>query len=170
MVDVLTANITAKTTVPCSSYLSEQSRSYFEAEYGAENGFFASYSSSFFQSPECTSYAKWIVNGGRGSVFPYSNCLDSISVDQDRVNELEMYFPGGAGPRYGSQICCGPCAILIDEIQVLYFPEKDSPAARCGQKPLGTVTAKPNITSNALRQREVAGDEDGIAIVDGYTL
>lgn len=39
-----------------------------------------------------------------------------------------------------------------------------------GQKPLETVTAKVNITWNALRRREVTGDEDGITIVNGYTL
>lgn len=47
---------------------------------------------------------------------------------------------------------------------------KDSPAAECGQKSLETVTAEPNITWHALRRREVAGDEDGITIANGYTL
>lgn len=169
VVDVLTANRTTKTTVPCSSYLSAQYTSYLEGD----PDFYSSYTSSFFRSPDCTSYANWIINDGVGSALPYPNCMDSMSVGpgQDRVFELGKYLPGGASLRYGqNQFCCGPCAILIDEIQVLYFPEKDSPAAECGQKPLGTVTAKPNITSNAFRRRDVAGEKDVIAIINGYTL
>lgn len=98
--------------------------------------------------------------------------MDSLSVGpgQDRVYELEKYLPAGASLRYGLQFCCDPCAILIDEVQVFYFPGKDSPAAECGQKPLGTVRAKPNITSNAVCRRDVAGDKDGIAIINSYTL
>ena len=132
-------------------------------------GFCDSYSKSFLTSPESTSYAHWIEEDGLASVLLYSNCIDSELIGVDRVLELRNYLPAGVGDRYTGQYCCGPRAILIDEIQALYFPEKDS-RAECRQETLETVTAKPNITSNALRRREVAGDKDGIAISNGYTL
>ena len=58
---------------------------------------------------------------------------------------------------------------MIDEVKVLYFPEK-SPAA-CSDIPGGPTTIGPKISSD-LRKRahSLLGDESSIMIVAGHTL
>lgn len=176
MVDVDLKSTTTQTTISCSDYLSAQSLSL--ALNPNEGQGAASYESpgkkSFLSSPECTSYAIWYdakKSHISNPVLSYSNCPSNLT------KPLEDYLPfdfsyGG----YPGQYCCGPCAILIDEIRVLYFP--DPSPALCSNESLQTGTMKPNVTSivtsslqmNQNRADSLQPDEYKIAILDGHTL
>lgn len=85
-VDVLAATRTTRTTVPCSSYLFAQS--FIPA--GSGHWLLSSYSSSFFQSPECTHRTPIGLRTMGLCRFcrNYSNCLDSMPAGPGR-NRVE---------------------------------------------------------------------------------
>lgn len=171
MVDIDVKSTTTQTTVSCSDYLSAQSQS-LDPRRIEDPKYYAPFKRSFLSSPECTSYAKWIdAKQGRPQVLSFSNCASSLT------KPLEDYLPFRyLGASYPGQYCCGPCAVLIDEIRVLYFADQ-SPVL-CSNKSLQTSKMKSYLTStitsslqiNRNRADSLHTDEYSIAILDGHTL
>lgn len=166
---------TAQTTVSCSDYLS--------AMWGwglqDQKGFYAPparpFQTSFLSDPGCTTFAKWYdakYNGLPEPVLSYSNCASNLT--KPLRDYLPDEYPGNSYP--GFQYCCGPCAVQIDEIRVLYFPDQ-SPIL-CSNESLQTAVKNPNVTStitsssqkNHIRAGSLQTDAYSIAIVDGHTL
>ena len=170
MVDIDLRSTRTQTTVSCSDYLSAQSKSLDPRDIDADD--YSSYLGSFRSSPECTSYAQWYdaQYGSSPPVLSYSNCASILT------KPLSDYLPHEYYRRDYGQYCCGPCAVLIDEIRVLYFADQ-SPVL-CSNKSLQTDTVKSNLTSTITsilqisrnRADSLHPDEYSIAILDGYTL
>lgn len=182
VVDVKIKSTTTQTTVSCSDYLSAQPRTLSPLKYGDDR---SPFKSSFLSSPECTSYAKWYDAKQSFRVEPvlsYSNCPsiltkpleDYLPFEFSKGNDLPPHYP--VGDEAPTQYCCGPCAILIDEIRVLYFPDQ-SPVL-CSNESLQTGQIKSNVTSivtsslqtNQNRADSLQTDAYRIAILDGHTL
>ena len=172
MVDVNLTTTTTQTTVSCSEYVSAQSLLLGSLDPKDSNNdrleTGGGYRKSFLSSPACTSYAKWtdekLLRGQ--AVLSYSNCGNTLS------KSPEEYLPFRFENAYPGQYCCGPCAILIDEIRVLYFPE-ESPAF-CSNNSRSTEKAMANhaskLTTIRKRGEPFQANEHSIATSDGQTL
>lgn len=183
MVDINVTTTTRKATMPCSHYLSAKSAFMEHVVLGPSEWSTYDLYTSFWRSPECTSYAKYLqakyppqplFTASRSTVsipdLTYSNCGSNSS---GTLLPPEIYLPAKIdqwiGLGYPDQYCCGPCAMVIDEVKVLYFPEK-SPAA-CSSIPGGPTTIGPKI-SDDIRKRahSLLANESSIMILDGHTL
>lgn len=129
----LTSTVTT-TTVPCSYYLSAQSKSAMYQQWAAS----MEYVRSFGHSPECTAYAEVVhaqerfinknnsknldeLNSIESSVYADANCERDISHD------FASYTPAGVsnsnvGGGASDFFCCGECTLVVPEIRLLYFP------------------------------------------------
>ena len=150
--------------MPCSHYLSAQS-AFMEPVVLDPSGW-STYDlyTSLWQSPECASYAKYLqAKNPSQPLFASSRLTVSIlhltysdcgSCSSGTLLPPEIYLPAKINQwvetAYPQQYCCGPCAMMIDEVKVLYFPEK-SPAAYFNI-PGGPTTIGPTI-SDDLRKR-----------------
>lgn len=172
VVDVDMKTATTQTTVSCSDYLSAQAQSLLlnpARRFGTVQD--VGYKRSFLSSPECTSYANWYDSKNRNlnHVLSFSNCGKTLS------KPPEEYLPFQVDNGYPGQYCCGPCAILIDEIRVLFFPEKSSTfcsnnSRSTEKEKRGKASAAPSLNTISKRGAPFQADEHSIAISDGYTL
>ncbi len=99
--------------MPCSRYLSAQSA--FMEHVILDPSGWSTYDlyTSLWRSPECTSYAKYLQ-----AKIPFQPLFASgrSTVSIPHLTYSDLAYP--------QQYCCGPCAIIINEVKVLYFPEK----------------------------------------------
>lgn len=173
VVDVDMKSTTAQTTISCSDYLSAQARSLNPGNFGITH---SPYLKSFYSSPECTSYANWYADhiihaDHNGPVLSYSNCPSNLT------KPLEDYLPFDYRfPAYPGQYCCGPCAVMIDEIRLFYFADQ-SPVL-CSNKSLQAGRIISNVTSTVTSSLQINRNgaeflqthEYEIATSGGYTL
>ncbi|MCJ1261022.1 hypothetical protein MMC22_000886, partial [Lobaria immixta] len=144
VVDVDMKSTTAKTIISCSDYLSAQARSLYPGHLGSPD---SPYLRSFYSSPECTSYANWFADNNRPALS-YSNCPSNLP------KPLEDYLPFDYRfPSYPGQYCCGPCAVMIDEIRVLYFA--DQSLVLCSNKSLQAGTIISDVTSTVTSSLQI---------------
>lgn len=164
VVDINVTTTTRRATEPCSHYLSAQSA--FMEHVILDPSGWSTYDlyTSLWRSPECTSYAQYLqaknpsqplFASSRSTVsIPHLTYSDCGSNSSGTLLPPENYLPAKKYQRveiaYPQQYCCGPCAMIIDEVKVLYFPEK-SPAA-CSDIPCGPTKTGPEI-SDDLRKR-----------------
>lgn len=157
VVDINVTTTTRKATMPCSHYLSAQS--VFMEHVILDPSGWSTYDlfSSLWRGPEWTSYAKYLqakipsqplFASSRSTVsIPHLTYSDCGSNSSGTLLPPENYLPAKKHQcveiAYPQQYCCGPCAMIIDEVKVLYFPEK-SPAA-CSDSPCGHTKTGPII-------------------------
>lgn len=182
-VDVITANSTTKTTVPCSYYLSAQTKS--------AGTFYPNldYLRSFGHSPECASYADALqAQHGPGApewgyplTLTFPNCpppLQSYSpyspftpfVDQAQylppgVSNHQREFGAGASDFY----CCGQCTFSIPEVRLLYFAPTTYDCSTTYNRTVSTPVSSSKLKLIQNRAHSFLSAASTF-VSDGYTL
>ena len=156
---------TTTTALPCSSYLTAQS-SYLSGFQppGQPGAMFArwpvEWQSGFGRSPECNSYAQAYKNRGQ---YTFSACpADNVPISARAAGYHPSQLPAAIFRQRIDQIyeCCGDCSLLVQQVRLFYFPEKNS--SYCSR--LNGTIAGSNTTT-------AAGDNvPSIAITNGHTL
>lgn len=168
----LTTKITT-TTVPCSYYLSAQSKSALPRGYGWAPH---DYQASFGHSPECSAYAQAFNEEDLdeqllSSVSGFSNCGSDAFAHSQRPRQytppgVSNYNVGGGARDF---YCCGDCSLAVKEIRLLYFPGATS--ADCSQSFANTTSTNFLSSSKILSKRVASLVTNGsIFVSDGYTL
>lgn len=172
-VDVVTANSTMKTTVPCSYYLSAQTKSVGTPYPNMD------YLSSFGHSPECASYADALkavhAPGAPWWGYPlsltFSNCPPFSSFEFPRdylppgVSNLQRQFGGWASDFY----CCGQCTFRVPEVRLLYFASTSYDCSTTYNRTVSTpiLSSELKIIQNRAHSFLSAAST---LVSDGYTL
>lgn len=127
VVDVNVTKTTQKAIMPCSHYLSAQSA--FMEHVILDPSRWSTYDlyTSLWQSPECTSYAKYLQAKILFQLL-FASGRSIVSIAHLTYSDLA----------YPQQYCCGPWAIIINEVKVLYFHEKS--LATCSSITGGPLT------------------------------
>jgi len=139
-VGVSLGTTTSATILPCSSYLSAQSKEFGSTDYllkyqqdpHSQVEWSGDWPSNFGRSPECKSYAQAY---GRGH-YTISGCGNQNSIIQTSLNAGY-----GAGPPWHATVpsqippgvlryfafgytgtCCGDCSLDVSEVRLYYFP------------------------------------------------
>ena len=154
---------TTNTVLPCSSYLTAQSR-FLTSLYISHSGEIAEYGDddytyydtpkdwqvNFGQSPECRSFAQESVSG--------------------QYNNTGCGIPPTVGRRFSPEYtgyCCGNCSLDVSEVRLYYFP--DDITTECPQNQ--TSNSSLVISAGVLEKRVQSLVNDGtIAVVGEHTL
>lgn len=162
-------NATATTTLPCSDYLTLQSKYLNEynheiCQVNAVND--RDWMREFGRGSECATYADHI---SRRAPFTFSNCGEKNTVatlgckgglvPPGVQNHYQMFF------RY---TCCGGCIVDIPEFQLLYFLDEDAETSCVANRTTGW-----NNTTNlsAIASKRKRADSLPVTAVSGtYTL
>ena len=153
----------ATTTVACSHYLSANAQT-----VRTNSAAHSSWLRGFGRSPQCSSYAEIIRGSASGSsdFGVLSSCTDDGHKFGATVLPARGFLPPGISMPFGvnesTVHCCGPCAIFIPRVELLYFPEDgDVPCSK-------TIdTAKPS-TITASANSKVA--KTSFFVSDGHTF
>ena len=155
-----TAGSIATTSIPCSSYLAAQA-----SEIKADPDLSYSWGRNFGRSPQCTSYAKAIMHHDlRDSPKLFSDCPASYQQGIPTGIPIDEILPPAVSFLKGNKSlhCCGPCAIFVPRVRLIYFPEEGQ--TRCGasqtETPMSTITPGPQLQS----------DGQHVFVSDNFTL
>ena len=156
---------TTTTALPCSSYLTAQSSYLSGFQDPDEPGAIfprwpLDWERGFGRSPECKSYAHAYKNKGE---YTFSACPASdVPIAAQAAGYQPSQLPAAIFRQRIDQIyeCCGDCSLLVPQVRLYYFPEKN--ATNClGQN---ATIATSNITLDA------SNNVASIAITNGHTL
>ena len=177
---------TTTTVLPCSSYLTAQSKYLASAVNGHDMGtvemvwaglgepeFVQTWASNFGQSPECRSFARAYSN----SLYTFSDCGSSNTIFSTQVfwNWEDTFgyppqIPVGLLRRYDifdTDTCCGTCTLDFSEMRLYYFPDGDSTDCQYN----GTSNSTSATTAGNLRRRMQSLIPNGsTAVVGEHTL
>lgn len=185
-VGVNLTSATTNTVLPCSSYLSVQSKHLDDENdpgddddddddnltlwrgFSDDGSDLTDWYVGFGQSQECRSFAE-AINQGQ-SVF--SGCGSSNTVVQQAgLDDPSHPLPTPAGiERYLDPgifyTCCGSCSLDIPEVRLYYFPDKNT--TDC---PDQTSNSTSSLSNRNLRKRVHSLIADGsTVVVSGHTL
>lgn len=178
---------TTTTVLPCSSYLTAQSKYLTSAVGGLEDlsgltmrwdgfgqpDYVQTWASYFGRSPECSSFARAYSE----NLYTFSDCGSSNTVfsTQQFWDDSDSFgyppqIPPGLLRRYNefyTDTCCGTCTLDFSELRLYYFPEGNSTDCR----PNGTSNSSLASTAGNLRRRMQSLIPDGsTAVVGEHTL
>ena len=163
---------TTTTTLPCSAYLTAQSKylnvnnpepceikPYYPEEWKL----------GFGHSPECATYADLWAREGQ---YTLSSCGGNYTV---ATFSAGVCAPAQIPPGVRNQLqafyydCCGNCTVDIPEIRLHYFPDESSDNACQGNKTIGTYD---NVTSSEYPNRKRGESPVAVrtAVLGTYTL
>ena len=116
--------------------------------------------SGFGRSPECKSYAQAYKNGGQ---YTLSGCpANNAPIPAQAAGYHPSQLPAAIFRQRIDQIyeCCGDCSLLVPEVRLYYFPEKNT--SYCSS--LNATMAKSNTTTAAI------DNVPSIITTNGHTL
>ena len=176
---------TTRTTVlPCSSYLTAQSKylasgasgqmwDMYMTWEGFATGYVQTWASRFGRSPECSSFARAYSR----SLYTFSDCGSSNTIfsTQEFWASTDSYgyppqIPPGVLRRFDEQYwdtCCGTCTLDFSELRLYYFPDGNSTDCQYN----GTSNSSSAFTAGNLRRRMQSLIPNGsTAVVGEHTL
>ena len=171
---------TTSTTLPCSSYLTEQSTYANGVGDVVDDGFFdielvpQDWLVNFGRSPECRSYAAEYRKG----VYTISGCGDQNTVIRKNVHMPYAYYqvpPAQIPPtlvrRFSpldpATLCCGNCSLNLSQVRLYYFPDSNTP--NCQYNQTSNSSSIPLYHTLEKGVRSFINDAS-IAVSSGYTL
>ena len=163
------SDTTTTTTMPCSAYLEAQSSSAISALWCSAEYYQAGavatmvlpdYYRSFGRSPQCTSYIAEVVGANFDLYVNNTSGVDSPNCGNYTDSRLPL-LP--VGIQLLDDLCCGPCLLAVQQIQVFYFPDDDS--SNCSKN---TSSLSPATLTQQLHTLLRNGSRT--AVVNGYTL
>ena len=179
---------TTNTVLPCSSYLSAQSRYlHVAASVAPEMPWLYNWHSwdrgqdywgpAFGRSPECRSYADEFINGR----YTFSSCGDQDTVIQTTSWVESRFFENVTLPSQippglmrvftpdNQGLCCGNCTLWdLPEVRLYYFP--DSSTIGCEKNQSFNASASISSAGNLVKRMQSLVAAGSVAIVSGHTL
>ena len=173
---------TTTTTLPCSSYLTEQASYLNIPQIGfpdADFPFFPpEWLTGFGRSPQCRSYASvWHETG----VYTFTGCgTNDATISQQTSDYVSTYSEIPPGFLRHHEVaafwtCCGNCSFQIQEVRLYYFPDENA-SAYCHSKGIPMIgdnssssLASPSINASFTRIAKRAAT-DSLAFLSGQTL
>lgn len=161
-------NATATTTLPCSDYLTLQSKylneyNHYTCQENPVND--RDWMREFGRGSDCATYADYAT---RGAPFTFSNCGERNTVDY-LTCQGSLLPPGVRGhyQMFFRYTCCGGCAVDIPEFRLLYFLDEDAETSCVANRTTGSNNAT---TFSATANKRKRADSPVTAVSGTYTL
>lgn len=164
-------NATATTTLPCSDYLTLQSKylnedNHYPCQSNRVND--ENWMREFGRGPECATYADRF---SHRAPFTFSNCGERNTVATLSCEGGGGLVPPGVQNHYQMFFrysCCGGCIVDIPEFELLYFLDEDAKTTCVANRTAGWSNTA-NISAIASKRKRA--DSLPVTAVSGtYTL
>lgn len=170
-VGVGSINATATTTLPCSDYLTLQSKylNEYNHEYCQHNPVNdRDWMQKFGRGPECATYADYV---SRRAPFTFSNCGEKNHVATLGCDGGGGLLPPGVQGHYQmffTYYCCGGCIVDIPEFRLHYFLDENVETSCVANRTIGWNNT---MTASAISSKRKRADSLPVTAVSGtYTL